>query len=78
MADPVIGDTSAMGMIRDTNGNTSSKRVAGLAALANVLGLMWYCTVAGRTADPVMVLSAWFFTFGCFAMTLPEWIGKPK
>lgn len=79
MADPpVTNDTSAGAMLRDTNGNTSSKRVAGLAALANVLLLMWYCTVTGKPADPVMVLSAWFFTFGCFAMTLPEWFGKPK
>lgn len=80
MADPpqVTGDTSAGGMLRDTRGNTSSKRVAGLSALFNVLAIMWYCTVTGKPADPVMILSAWVFTFGCFALTIPEWFGKPK
>lgn len=65
-------------VLQDRDGNTSSKRVGGFGALINVLGILWYCTVTGKVADPVMVLSAWFFTFGCFAMTLPEWFGKPK
>lgn len=71
-----IGNTSLAAAVQDARGNTSSKRVAGMFALLNATALIWVCLFTGRVADPVNVVAIWAFTFGCFALTLPEWLGK--
>lgn len=64
-------------VLKDSNGEFSSKRAAAAFALINLAGLVWYGVITGHTPPDASLYLWGSIALGSLGLTLPEWF-SPK